>query len=46
MLPGGPLAKKQLTKLKIYNGSEHPHKSQNVKIIDFLKINKKNIVKN
>tara|TARA_B100001029_G_C14821241_1_gene317778 strand:- start:65 stop:526 length:462 start_codon:yes stop_codon:yes gene_type:complete len=46
MLPGGPLAKKQLTKLKIYNGSEHPHKSQNVKMIDFLKINKKNIVKN
>ena len=46
MLPGGPLAKKQLTKLKIYNGTEHPHKSQNVKIIDFLKINKKNIVKN
>ena len=25
MLPGGPLAKKQLTKLKIYTGSEHPH---------------------
>ena len=24
MLPGGPLAKKQLTKLKIYKGSEHP----------------------
>ena len=46
MLPGGPLAKKQLTKLKIYNGTEHPHKSQNVKIIDFLKINKKNTVKN
>tara|TARA_A100001011_G_scaffold400561_2_gene516242 strand:- start:1510 stop:1971 length:462 start_codon:yes stop_codon:yes gene_type:complete len=46
MLPGGPLAKKQLTKLKIYNGTEHPHKSQSIKIIDFLKINKKNIVKN
>ena len=25
MLPGGPLAKKQLTKLKIYSGNEHPH---------------------
>ena len=46
MLPNGPLAKKQLTKLKIYYGTEHPHKSQNVKIIDFLIINKKNIVKN
>ena len=27
MLPKGPLAKKQLTKLKIYSGSEHPHLS-------------------
>ena len=46
MLPGGPLAKKQLTKLKIYKGSEHPHKTQNVKLINFLKLNKKNKVKN
>ena len=45
MLPGGPLAKKQLTKLKIYNGIEHPHKIQNPISIDFLKLNKKNIVK-
>jgi len=44
MLPGGPLAKKQLTKLKIYKGTEHPHKSQNPKIIDFAKINKKNYI--
>ena len=45
MLPGGPLAKKQLTKLKIYTGSEHPHSTQNPKIIEFGKLNKKNIVK-
>ena len=38
MLPGGPLAKKQLTKLKIYNGDEHPHETQKPKIIDFGKI--------
>ena len=44
MLPGGPLAKKQLTKLKIYKGNSHPHEMQNPKIIDFLKINKKNSV--
>ena len=25
MLPGGPLAKKQMTKLKIYKGASHPH---------------------
>tara|TARA_B100000242_G_scaffold263680_1_gene210764 strand:+ start:231 stop:689 length:459 start_codon:yes stop_codon:yes gene_type:complete len=45
MLPGGPLAKKQLTKLKIYSGEKHPHEMQKPKIIDFKKLNKKNIVK-
>ena len=35
MLPGGPLAKKQLTKLKIYNGEKHPHDVQKPKIIEF-----------
>ena len=45
MLPGGPLAKKQLTKLKIYEGENHPHDVQKPKIIDFKKLNKKNIVK-
>ena len=45
MLPGGPLAKKQLTKLKIYSGEQHPHNVQNPKIIDFEKLNRKNIVK-
>ncbi len=44
MLPGGPLAKKQLTKLKIYKGNSHPHEMQNPKIVDFSKINKKNSV--
>jgi len=46
MLPGGPLAKKQLTKLKIYNGENHPHDIQKPKIIDFKKLNKRNLVKN
>ena len=45
MLPSGPLAKKQLTKLKIYNGDEHPHEIQKPQIIDFGNLNKKNIVK-
>ena len=45
MLPGGPLAKKQLTKLKIYNGDKHPHDVQKPKIIDFRKLNKLNIVR-
>ena len=45
MLPGGPLAKKQLTKLKIYSGENHPHDVQKPKIIEFGKLNKKNTVK-
>jgi len=44
MLPSGPLAKKQLSKLKIYKGSLHPHESQNPKVIDFAKINSKNYI--
>ena len=46
MLPGGPLAKKQLTKLKIYKDEKHPHDVQKPKIIDFGKLNKKNLIKN
>ena len=45
MLPGGPLAKKQLTKLKIYSGEKHPHEIQNPKTINFESLNKHNIVK-
>ena len=44
MLPDGALAKKQLTKLKIYKGSSHPHETQNPKVVDFSKINKKNSI--
>ena len=44
MLPGGPLAKKQLSKLKIYKGENHPHETQNPKIVDFSKMNKKNYI--
>ena len=45
MLPGGPLAKKQLTKLKIYVGDNHPHEVQKPKIINFENLNKRNIVR-
>tara|TARA_B100001063_G_scaffold237044_1_gene257495 strand:- start:150 stop:608 length:459 start_codon:yes stop_codon:yes gene_type:complete len=45
MLPGGPLAKKQLTKLKIYSGEKHPHDVQKPHVINFEKLNKRNIVK-
>tara|TARA_B100000686_G_C15874858_1_gene518187 strand:- start:23 stop:481 length:459 start_codon:yes stop_codon:yes gene_type:complete len=43
MLPGGPLAKKQLTKLKMYSGNNHPHEAQQLKIIDLSKLNNKNL---
>ena len=45
MLPGGPLAKKQLSKLKIYYGDKHPHEIQNPVEINFSEINKKNHIK-
>ena len=46
MLPGGPLAKNQLTKLKIYSGNEHPHSAQNLMVIELSKLNKKNMLRN
>ena len=46
MLPGGPLAKKQLSKLKIYIGETHPHSAQNPEIINVKNLNNKNIIRN
>ena len=46
MLPGGVLGRKQLTKLKIYTGKNHPHAAQNPKIIELDKLNNKNIIRN
>ena len=46
MLPGGVLGKKQLTKLKIYVGNDHPHSAQNPIVIDLNKLNNKNISRN
>ncbi len=45
MLPGGPLAKKQLSKLKIYYGDKHPHSTQNPIEVNFSNLNKKNSIK-
>ena len=46
MLPSGPLAKKQLTKLKIYTGENHPHTAQNPTMIELGKLNAKNLIRN
>ena len=46
MLPSGPLAKKQLSKLKIYIGENHPHTAQNPTIIKLNELNNKNLIRN
>ena len=45
MLPGGVLGRKQLTKLKIYKGENHPHSSQNPKVLELNKLNNKNVLR-
>ena len=43
MLPKeSPLARTQLTHLRIYNGPEHPHDAQNPETIDVRRLNAKN----
>ena len=46
MLLGGVLGRKQLTKLKIYSGSDHPHAAQNPQVIELGKLNSKNLARN
>jgi len=46
MLPVGPLSKKQLTKLKIYTGENHPHEAQSLTTIELSKLNSKNLLRN
>jgi len=44
MLPKeSPLARKQLTHLKVYNGGEHPHEAQSPDVIEFAALNAKNV---
>ena len=45
MMPDGPLAKKQLSKLKMYYGDKHPHTTQNPTVVNFSELNKKNYIK-
>jgi large subunit ribosomal protein L13 len=43
MLPKeSPLARKQMTHLRIFNGAEHTHAAQNPEVIDFAGLNAKN----
>ncbi len=42
MLPGNRLARTQLTNLRVYAGSEHPHEAQQPEVLDLRAMNKKN----
>ncbi|MDE3015759.1 MAG: 50S ribosomal protein L13 [Pseudomonadota bacterium] len=37
-----PLARQQLSKLRVYAGSDHPHMAQKAEVYDFAKMNPKN----
>ena len=42
MLPGNRLARKQMTNLRIYAGTEHGHEAQSPEVLDVKSMNKKN----
>ena len=42
MLPGNKLARKQMTNLRVYAGSDHPHEAQAPQELDVKSMNKKN----
>ncbi len=44
MLPKeSPLARKQLSNLRVYSGAEHEHTAQNPEVIDFKSMSEKNV---
>ena len=42
MMPGGPLTRKQLSNLRVYAGTEHPHEAQQPEALDLASLNAKN----
>ena len=38
-----PLARKQMTQLRIYAGNTHPHEAQNPEVVDFKALSRKNV---
>ncbi len=42
MITRNPLGRQQMTKLKVYAGSEHPHTAQNPEVFDIAAKNEKN----
>ena len=43
MLPRGPLARQQLSNLRVYPGPDHPHAAQNPEKLDVGAMNRKNL---
>ncbi|SFR17937.1 50S ribosomal protein L13 [Poseidonocella sedimentorum] len=42
MLPGNRLSRVQMTNLRVYAGTEHPHEAQQPEVLDVKSMNKKN----
>ena len=42
MMPGGPLSNSQLSNLRIYAGTDHPHEAQQPEVVDVAALNAKN----
>jgi large subunit ribosomal protein L13 len=44
MMPKGPLARQQLSNLRVYKGATHPHEAQTPAALDIAAMNRKNSV--
>jgi large subunit ribosomal protein L13 len=42
MMPGGPLTRRQLSNLRVYAGTDHPHGAQDPEVLDVAAMNPKN----
>ena len=42
MLPGGVLSRQQMTNLRVYAGTDHPHEAQSPEVLDVASKNAKN----
>ena len=42
MLPGNRLSRQQMTNLRVYAGTEHPHEAQQPEVLDVKSMNSKN----
>ena len=38
MIPSGPLGRRQLSSMKVYVGSSHPHEAQNPKVLNIKEL--------